>query len=103
MAIVPDELYKRRRRHNNTPKSTLLIIANCITIFAATSLCVSCNKINSFFWYVLAGLVIYNFFTIRRNLHEFNKPIIIAYCLSLVILFGVVLLFKNSDQGCVIR
>ena len=91
--MIPEELYKRRPRHNNTPESTLLILANFIVIGVATSLFTSKNHIGWFFWIVVALLAVYNFFTIRKNREEFTKPAIIAYSLSIVILIGVVILF----------
>jgi hypothetical protein len=77
------ELYKRRRNHNNTPQYALLIIANfvvCCVLFSLTS------KLNWFFYITIVGLGVYNYFTIRRHIHEFTKPVIIAYVLSLVAL-----------------
>ena len=91
--MIPEELYKRRPRHNNTPESTLLILANFIVISVATSLFTTKNRINWFFWIVVGLLAVYNFFTIRKNREEFTKPAIIAYSLSIVVLIGVVILF----------
>jgi hypothetical protein len=91
--MIPEELYKRRPRHNNTPESTLLIIANFIVIAVATSLFASKNHIGWFFWIIVGLLAVYNFFTIRKNREEFTKPAIIAYSLSLIVLIGVVILF----------
>jgi hypothetical protein len=91
--MIPEELYKRRPRHNNTPESTLLIIANFIVIAVATSLFANKNHIGWFFWIIVGMLAVYNFFTIRKNREEFTKPAIIAYSLSLVVLIGVVILF----------
>jgi hypothetical protein len=81
------EIFKRRRNHNNTPKYALLIIANyvvCCTLF--TSGC----KINWFFFLTMALLAVYNYFTIRRHIDEFIKPVIIAYLISWA---GILLLF----------
>ncbi len=81
------EIFKRRRNHNNTPKYTLLIIANyavCCTLFTLDS------KINWFFLLTIALLAIYNYYTIRRHIDEFIKPVIIAYVVSWV---GILLLF----------
>ena len=98
--MIPEELYKRRRNHNNTPKSLLLILANYITVLVSTSLFTSCTKINTFFWIVMAGLAVYNFFTIRRFHDEFNRVTIIAYVLSVVVLIGLFVIFRLSGQGC---
>ncbi|MES2808427.1 MAG: hypothetical protein V4619_07365 [Bacteroidota bacterium] len=85
--MIPEELYNRRRRHNNTPEYALLIMANfivCCVLFSLTS------KLNWFFYLTIGGLAIYNFFTVRRHIHEFNRQAIIAYVLGLA---GVLLLF----------
>jgi len=87
--MLPEELYKRRRNHNNTPKSTLLILTNYIVVLVGSSLCTSCGSISWFFWVIIAGLVVYNVFTIRRFHEEYNKPTIIAYIISLVVLAGL--------------
>ncbi len=98
--MLPEEVYKRRKRHNNTPKSTLLIIANYIVVLVCASLFTSCNKINWIFWVVIAGMAVYNFFDIRRYHDEYNKPTIIAYISSLVILIGVFIYYLTKGQGC---
>ncbi|WP_259068426.1 hypothetical protein HDF24_09380 [Mucilaginibacter sp. X4EP1] len=93
--MLPEEVYKRRRRHNNTPESTLLIIANFIVVAINVALFTTRNHINWFFWVVLGGLALYNFFTIRRNREEFTKVITISYVVSIVILIGVFFLFRG--------
>jgi len=93
--MLPEEVYKRRRRHNNTPESTLLIIANFIVVAINVALFTTRDHINWFFWVVLGGLALYNFFTIRRNREEFTKVIIISYVVSIVILIGVFFLFRG--------
>ena len=98
--MIPDNLYKRRRNHNNTPKSLLLILANYATVLVSTSLFTNCTSINTFFWIVMAGLGVYNYFTIRRFRDEFNTATIIAYVISLVILISLFILFRVSGQGC---
>jgi hypothetical protein len=94
--MIPEELFKRRPRHNNTPESTLLIIANFIVISVASSLFTSKDHIGWFFWVIAALLAIYNFFTVRKNREEFTKAAVIAYALSIVILIGVVFLFVEK-------
>ena len=95
--MIPEELYKRRPGHNNTPESTLLIIANFIVIAVATSLFANKNHISWFFWVVVGLLAVYNFFTIRKNREEFfTKAAIIAYILSIVILIGVFFLYTGK-------
>ncbi|GAB2985573.1 hypothetical protein GCM10027049_25520 [Mucilaginibacter puniceus] len=87
--MIPEELYKRRRNHNNTPTYITLIITNYIVLFVGASLLVSCNHIHWFFWVIAGFLAVYNFFSIRRNREEYIKPIIIAYVASLVIIAAV--------------
>jgi hypothetical protein len=94
--MIPEEVFKRRRRHNNTPESTLLIIANFIVISIGTSLFADKKHINWFFWVIIGCLALYNFFTIRRNREEFTKPVIISYSLSIVVLIAVFFLFKEK-------
>jgi hypothetical protein len=85
--MIPEEIYKRRRRHNNTPQYALLIIANFVTCCALFSLN---PNINWFFFAVIAGLAVYNYFIIRRHIHEFTRQVVIAYAVSLV---GILILF----------
>jgi len=94
--MIPEGLFKRRPRHNNTPESTLLILANFIVISVAASLFTSKDHISWFFWVVVGLLAIYNFFTIRKNREEFTKPAVIAYALSIAVLIGVVFLFVEK-------
>ena len=94
--MIPEELFKRRPRHNNTPESTLLIIANFIVISVASSLFTSKDHIGWFFWVIAGLLALYNFFTIRKNREEFTKAAVIAYALSIAVLIGVVILFVEK-------
>ena len=98
--MLPEELYKRRRNHNNTPKSLLLILANYVTVLVCMSLFTNCTKITNFFWVVIAGLAVYNFFTIRRFHDEFNRVTIVAYIVSLVLLIGLFIVFRVTGQSC---
>jgi uncharacterized membrane protein HdeD (DUF308 family) len=84
--MLPDELYKRRPNHNNTPESISLIIANFIVFAVATQLFVSASKIGTFFWVVVGALAVYNFFNIRKYREDYNRPQVIAYILSLVVM-----------------
>lgn len=94
--MIPDEIFKRRRNHNNTPESVLLIIANYIVVFVALSLFTSRTHVNWFFWVVLGFLALYNFFTIRRNREEYNRVTTIAYIASLVVLVAVFFMFRGK-------
>ena len=96
--MIPEELYKRRRRHNNTPKSLMLIMTNYIVVLVCTSLFTACGKVNAFFWVVIAGMVVYNFFSIRRFHDEFNKVTIIAYAVSMVTLIAVFVMFLVKEK-----
>ena len=92
--MIPDEIFKRRPRHNNTPPSVLLIITNFIVTAAALSLFSNKDHVNWFFWVIEAGLALYNFFTIRRNREEFeSKSIVYSYIFSLALLVAVSLPF----------
>lgn len=85
--MIPEELYKRRRRHDNTPASMVLIITNYIV---TTILFTSINATSWFFYVVLAGLALYNYYTIRRNREEYNRITIIAYIAGWA---GIILLY----------
>jgi len=93
--MIPEEVFKRRPRHNNTPESTLLIIANFIVVSAGIALFIHKNQVNWFFWIVIVLLSVYNFFTIRRHKHEFTKTVTIAFSLSVVVLIIVFFVFKS--------
>ena len=94
--MIPQEVFKRRQRHNNTPQSILLILANFIVVFADATLFTNQGNINWFFWVVIALLAAYNVYTIRRNREEFNKITLIIYIASLVVLAGAVFLLKGQ-------
>ena len=98
--MIPPEIYKRRRRHNNTPESALLIIANYIVFAICTQLFAMCNKINSFFWVTLGLLALYNFYIIRKNREEYDRIHIIAYVLSIVGLALLFFLFRLKATPC---
>jgi len=96
----PKGLFNRRRKHNNTPKSMLLILANYVVVLVSTSLFTSCTHINAFFWVIIAGMVVYNYFDVRRYHEEYNKITIIAYVISVVVLIALFLIFILSGQNC---
>ena len=91
--MLSEDIFKRRRNHNNTPKSVLLIIANYM-VFCVLFTIVS--KLNWFFWLVLILLAIYNYFTIRRYRDEYTRVNIIAYAVSLI---GLVLMYFVTRQA----
>lgn len=81
------DIFNRRRRHNKTPKYTLLIITNfavCACLFTLTT------KLNWFFILTVALLAVYDYFTIRRNIEEYTKPVIIA---NVIVFVAIVLLY----------
>ncbi|CAN5286784.1 hypothetical protein BH09BAC6_BH09BAC6_02000 [soil metagenome] len=98
--MIPEEVYKRRRNHNNTPESILLIIANLAVFAVATELFAACAKINSIYWYILGALAIYNFFNIRKYREDYARVHVIAYIISIA---GIVLMFfllRARAQHC---
>jgi len=92
--MITDEVFKRRRQHNNTPESIKLIIANFIVVSLAETLFSSNHHLNWFFWVVVGLLAVYNFFTIRKNLEVFNKVDKIAYISSLAVLVVLVIVMR---------
>jgi uncharacterized membrane protein len=93
--MIPEEVFKRRRRHNNTPESTLLMIANFIIVALNLTLFTNRNHVNWFFWVVIGLLAVYNFFTIRKNREEFTRVVVISYSISLVVLIVMFSMFKG--------
>jgi hypothetical protein len=85
--MIPEELYKRRRRHDNTPASMVLIITNYIV---TSILFTSVSATSWFFAIVMAGLILYNVYTIRRNREEYTRINIIAYIVGWA---GIILLY----------
>ncbi|RVU01873.1 hypothetical protein EOD41_07915 [Mucilaginibacter limnophilus] len=98
--MIPEEFYKRRPRHNNTPETTLLIITNFVVFAVATQLFAMCDTINKFYWIVLGCLLLYNFFVISKNREEFDKPRLIAFVLSIVALIGLFFLMRTRAGNC---
>ncbi len=93
--MIPEEIFKRRPRHNNTPASVTLIIANFVVTAGALSIFGDKEHVNWFFWVIEGGLAVYNFFTIRRNREEFEeKGVLYSYIFSLFILVGVFFIFR---------
>jgi uncharacterized membrane protein YfcA len=91
-------VFNRRHNHNNTPASTMLIITNFIVFGVATQIFTSCAGIKNFFWVVLVVLAAYNFFTIRKYREEYEKPQIIAYVVSLVVMIGLYFALRYSQH-----
>jgi len=96
--MIPEEIFKRRRNHNNTPESVLLIITNYMVVAVGVALFSNHGHVHWFFWVIIALLAWYNYYTIRRNTEEFsNRATRIGYVISLVILAIVFFLFKASS------
>ncbi|ASU36119.1 hypothetical protein [Mucilaginibacter xinganensis] len=92
--MITDEVFKRRRQHNNTPESILLIIANFIVVAAADTLFSNHHHLHWFFWVIIAGLVLYNILTIRKNYEAFDKTDKIAYAISIPVLILLVIVLQ---------
>ncbi|MDN5287361.1 MAG: hypothetical protein JWR38_3635 [Mucilaginibacter sp.] len=98
--MLPEEVYKRRPNHNNTPESVTLIVANYIVFAVTIQLFAACAKINTFFWVVLAALALYNFFNIRKYREDYNKSRIIAYAVSIAGMILLFLLLRSRELNC---
>ena len=98
--MIPEELYKRRPNHNNTPESITLIVTNYIVFVVALQLFASCAKIGTFFWVVLGALAVYNFFSIRKYREDYGKPQFIAYVISIAGLLLLFFLMRGRDLSC---
>lgn len=97
--MVPENLFKDR--HYSSQAIIGLITANYIVFALAVEIFVSCTTVNWFFWVVLAGLAVYNYFTIRRNEDEFaEKRTKIIYVISLVGLGIIYYLLAFAAQHC---
>ena len=94
--MIPQEVFKRRQRHNNTPESILLIISNFIVVSVAASLFTNKEHINWFFWVIAGLLAVYNFYTIRKNREEYTKATVIAYVGSVIVLVGFFFLLRSK-------
>jgi 4-amino-4-deoxy-L-arabinose transferase-like glycosyltransferase len=95
--MIPPELFKRRRRHNNTPEPVLLIIANFISVTVGISLFTNNkHRLHWFFWVCMGLLALYNFFNIRRNVHLYNRATIVSYLISIVVLVLMFFLLKGK-------
>ena len=94
--MLPEELYKRRPQHNNTPASVLLIITNFVVTAAALSLFANKDHVSWFFWVIEAVLGLYNYYTVKKNLEEFeNKTILYSYIFSLTLLVALFFIFQS--------
>jgi len=97
--MLPDNLYKRRRGHNNTPPSVLLILTNCIVLAVLIQMFTGCS-INNFLWVALGVLALYNVYTIRRNREEYNRLNIIVYIISILLMAFFLYYFGTHTGNC---
>ncbi len=93
--MLPEEVFKRR--HRGTPESFSLIVVNAIVLALAGPGFIKCHQISIVFWIILAGLAIYNFFTVRRNRESFDKVTTISYVASLLVMAGVIVVLALKD------
>lgn len=98
--MLPEGLYKRRRGHNNTPPTVLLILTNFIVLALLTQLFTGCSTINNFFWVAIAGLAFYNVYNIRRNREEYNKLNVAVYVVSILLMVFMFWYFSNQPHNC---
>jgi multisubunit Na+/H+ antiporter MnhB subunit len=98
--MLPEGLYKRRRSHNNTPPSVLLILTNCIVLAILIQLFIGCSTINNFFWISIGVLALYNVYNIRRNREEYNKLSVIVYIVSILLMVFLYYYFSNQPHNC---
>ena len=96
--MLPEGLYKRK--HFGTPQSLILIVVNYVVVAVAVEVFAMCSKINWFFWVVVLGLTIYNYYTIRRNREEYGRNGIIGYAASIAGLLLMFFLFRLKAQPC---
>ncbi|WP_345954873.1 hypothetical protein [Mucilaginibacter sp. PAMB04168] len=82
MINEPQNYFKDR--HYSLQALVSLTTANYIIFALGVQACVNCERVHWFFWLILAGLAWYNYYTIRRNLEEFEeKRTQIIYGISL--------------------
>lgn len=98
--MLPEELYKRRKSHDNTPPGVLLIITNCIVLAILIQMFTSCDRINNFFWAAIALLALYNAYTIKRNREEYNKLNTIIYIVSIIGMCLVFYYVNSQPHNC---
>ena len=99
--MATEDIFKFQNRHYSSQAVVSLITVNYIVFALAVQLCVECDHINWFFWVALAGLAVYNFFTIRRNSEEFSdKRIQIMYAVSVILLGAIYYLLGVAGKHC---
>ena len=97
---APETIFRDR---NYSQQSLIsLITANYIVFAIGVQATVNCQRVHWGLWLVIAGLVVYNYYTIKRNTDEFaEKKTQIIYGISILAmgvlyyLLGVVALHCN--------
>ncbi len=98
--MIPEQLYKRRRQHDNTPEWIIVIIVNYVIVPLCTQWFAMCTEIKTAFWVILAGLALYNVYTLRRNREAINRSGFIAYGVSMVVLIALFFLLRSRAGNC---
>jgi len=98
MIPLPEDLYKRR--HFGTPESVKLIIVNYVVLAVAIEVFAMCTKINWFFWVILGGLALYNYYSIRRNREEYERNHIISYAICIAGMILMFVIFRLKATPC---
>jgi hypothetical protein len=81
--MKPEVVFKDR---NYSQQSLIsLITANYIVFAIGVQACADCSRVHWFLWVILAGLALYNYYTIKRNIDEFSeKRTQIIYVISIL-------------------
>ena len=98
--MIPEEIYKRRRSHDNTPASVMLIITNCIILALLIQMFIGCDHINNFFWVSVGLLALYNAYTIRRNREQYTRLNVIIYVASVAFMVFLFYYFNSQPHNC---
>ncbi|MBS7566579.1 hypothetical protein KHS38_19395 [Mucilaginibacter sp. Bleaf8] len=97
--MVPGNVFKDRNYSSQAIIS--LITINYIVFALAVQMCVSCTGLHWFFWIIIAGLAVYNFYNIRFNRDEFSeKKTQIIYVISLAGLSIIYYLLGVAALNC---
>jgi threonine/homoserine efflux transporter RhtA len=102
----PEKIF--RDRNYSLQALVSLITANYIVFAIGVQASVNCQRVHWFLWVVIAGLALYNYYTIKRNTDEFaEKRTQIMYGISILgmgllyYLLGVVALHCNMVKPLV--
>ncbi|GAB3920254.1 hypothetical protein [Mucilaginibacter myungsuensis] len=98
MIPLPEDVYKRK--HFGTPESVILIVVNYVVMAVGIEVFAMCQKVNWFFWVIVGGLAVYNYFNLRRNREEYDKVRIYAYIGSIAGLVLMFFLFRLKAGNC---